>query len=136
MGGQVLLNHFQNFKSDIYVFAKKERRTLSTKEREALEEIERLIEALGKGLREKMKLPKINFEEMKFPVYMPTEGFMSQWCCQCGLRHIWHFIVLRGKEEKDDEIYIDMFRDFKAERLRKFYEKSKKEFKRGVNEDT
>lgn len=70
-------------------------------------------------------MKKIKFNEMKFPLYISSDGFLSQWCCKCGARHIWHFIVLRGKEENDDEIYIDMFRDWKGEELKKFYEKNK-----------
>ena len=27
-------------------------------------------------------------------------------CCNCGFRHAWYFEVWRGKERKDDEIYI------------------------------
>jgi len=69
---------------------------------------------------------KIKFNEFDFPLYITTDSFMSQWCCKCGARHIWHFIVLRGKKPKDDEIYIDVFRDWKGEQLRRFYERHKK----------
>jgi len=69
-------------------------------------------------------MKSIKFNEFEFPLHIKTDGFMSQWCCKCGARHIWHFIVIRDKNPDDDEIYIDMFRDFKAEELRRFYNKT------------
>jgi len=68
-------------------------------------------------------MKKIKFGELEFPLYIPTDGFLSQWCCKCGARHVWHFIVLRGKKEKNDEVYVNCFRDFKAEELRSFWKK-------------
>ena len=69
-------------------------------------------------------MKSIKFKELKFPLVIKTDSFISQWCCKCGSRHIWHFIVLRDKKEKDDEIYIDLFRDFKGEELRNFYKRA------------
>lgn len=71
-------------------------------------------------------MKEIKFPEWNSPLVIPTDGFMSQWCCKCGARHIWHFIVMRDKDERKDEIYVDCFRDAKGEALRKFYEKNKK----------
>ena len=70
-------------------------------------------------------MKKIKFDEFDTPFNIPNNMFLSQWCCKCKARHIWYFSIIRGKNPEDDEIYVDCFRDFKAEELRKFYEKKK-----------
>lgn len=80
-------------------------------------------------------MKKITFKDLEFPLTIKTDGFMSQWCCKCGARHIWHFIVLREKKEKNDEVYIDIFRDFKGEELRRFYDKEIKKPKAKENKN-
>lgn len=69
---------------------------------------------------------KIKFNEMEFPLTLETNSFLSQWCCKCGARHIWYFDVMRQKKPENDLVFIDMFRDWKGEELRRYYEKSKK----------
>ena len=57
-------------------------------------------------------------------VFIENHGFMSQWCCNCSNRHIWHFKIYRDKKNNDkDFIEISMFQDNKANQLRKFYER-------------
>ena len=38
-------------------------------------------------------------------------GFWCQWCCGCGLRHIYYFRVIRGKTPKDDRIEMTIEMD-------------------------
>lgn len=70
---------------------------------------------------------KIKFGDDELPLYLKNNGFLSQWCCKCGSRHIWHFIILRGKTKEEDEIFLTSFRDEKAEELRRFYEREIKQ---------
>jgi len=72
-------------------------------------------------------MSKITFDDLEFPLALPSGGAIYQWCCKCGSRHIWTFEVMRGRSVKDDEIFITCHRDIKAEKLRRFYEKNKKE---------
>ena len=68
---------------------------------------------------------KINFNQLEFPIYIAGDGgFLSQWCCDCGSRHIWHFRVLKGDKSTDGSfIEIDLMGDKVGTKLRKFYEK-------------
>lgn len=75
---------------------------------------------------------KINFDQHNFPLVLPNNGALFQWCCECSSRHIWTFEILRGETEGDDELLINCFRDELAEGLRKVYEKTiKKTEKKG-----
>lgn len=69
------------------------------------------------------------------PVFdLLSGGFFSQWCCKCGLRHIWHLEVIRGRKPEDDVIRVSGFCDETATKLRKFYEghiKSRRKVARG-----
>jgi len=49
---------------------------------------------------------------------------MSQWCCKCGNRHIWHFEIMpANKLNLEPFIKIDIFQDDKGTMLRKAYNK-------------
>jgi hypothetical protein len=76
-----------------------------------------------------MAKKKIKFDFLDFPITLKDDDFLFQWCCDCGLRHFWHFIVVRGNKPEKDEIYINCVRDDVATDLRKFYEKAIKEKK-------
>ena len=66
----------------------------------------------------------IKFEEMETPLYFNLMGgFIYQWCCGCGMRHIWHIEVI--EENKKNYIKVDCAMDKQATKLRKFYKKSK-----------
>lgn len=71
-----------------------------------------------------MKRNKIKFNQVEFPIYITGNGngFFSQWCCGCGLRHIWHFKTYRQKKIEDDFIEINMMADDVGTKLRKKYE--------------
>lgn len=61
---------------------------------------------------------------MPNPCYIANNGFMSQWCCKCGNRHIWHFEIMpANKLNLEPFIKIDIFQDDKGTMLRKAYNK-------------
>ena len=66
----------------------------------------------------------IKFPKMENTEYMGQDSFMFQWCCDCHLRHIWHFHIIRGKTPDDDFVVMSGVRDEMATKLRKAYEKS------------
>jgi len=45
--------------------------------------------------------------------------WLFQWCCDCNLRHIWNFEIIRGKEPKDDYITARSTRDSFATQMRR-----------------
>lgn len=53
-------------------------------------------------------------------------------CCDCGLIHHLHFRIVRGKSEKEDELYITICRDDGATALYRFFKKYKPSKLRGV----
>ncbi len=68
---------------------------------------------------------KINFNQIEFPIFIAGDGngFMSQWCCGCGLRHIWHFKIHKGDKKTGGAfIEINMMQDDMGTKLRKQYE--------------
>lgn len=65
------------------------------------------------------KHKKIIFPQMKDVEYIENNGFLFQWCCDCHLRHIWHFKILRGKTPDKDFIEISGARDDIATKLRR-----------------
>ena len=70
-----------------------------------------------------MKKEKIKFPQMPSRQFVANYGFLSQWCCKCGNRHIWHFRIYRkGKTGENDFIEINGFQDNVGTKLRKFYE--------------
>lgn len=68
----------------------------------------------------------VDFKELPPVIAIRTDGFVSQWCCDCGARHIWHFSVVRDKTPEDDIIVISCFGDESGTKLRKFYERHKR----------
>lgn len=71
-------------------------------------------------------MKRIQFPQLPSPFFIANDGFISQWCCKCGNRHIWHFKIYRANKEegiKEDFIEISCFQDDKGTELRKFYEK-------------
>lgn len=69
---------------------------------------------------------KIKFSRLEFPIYVTGDGtgFLSQWCCSCGARHIWHFKIYKGdKTTGGPFIEINMMGDETGTQLRKFYER-------------
>lgn len=66
----------------------------------------------------------INFPKMNKVEYFENNSFLFQWCCSCGLRHIWHFEIVKiGKKEY---IKISGTDDPLATKLRKFYKAHKR----------
>ena len=65
---------------------------------------------------------------MENPSYVANNGFMGQWCCGCGLRHIWHFKIHEHPKE-GKFIEISIMQDDKGTELRKAYERVYKKFK-------
>ena len=66
----------------------------------------------------------IAFPKMRNVEYIEDNGFLFQWCCDCGLRHIWNFQIVETKKQKYVKIIgID---DILATKLRKFYKKYEK----------
>jgi len=70
---------------------------------------------------------KIKFPPMPDFLYIQHGSFMSQWCCKCGNRHIWHFYIVRGNEREEDMVELTGFQDNIGTKLRKCYEKEQKE---------
>jgi len=56
--------------------------------------------------------------------------FWSQWCCDCGLRHLYHFKIIRGKTPADDKVEFIIERDDWATIAAKTIAKLKKQIKR------
>jgi len=68
----------------------------------------------------KIKLPK----SMDSPTYVQDMGFVSQWCCKCGNRHIMFMRICKGnKATNGDYIEINWMQDDLGTKLRKYYEK-------------
>lgn len=84
-----------------------------------------LLEAGSNPGRKHSKIEE-DFPDLPPVLQINNDGFLSQWCCKCGLRHIWHFHVVRGKRPEDDIIYISGFCDDTGTELRKFWERRKK----------
>lgn len=40
-----------------------------------------------------------------------TNEFWCNWCCDCGLRHLYHFTIIRGKNPEDDRVEMCIDRD-------------------------
>lgn len=38
-----------------------------------------------------------------------TGDCITQECCECSLRHIWIFKVIRGKTPQDDEVEMEIY---------------------------
>lgn len=66
---------------------------------------------------------KLKFEEMQSPIYFDANqgGFIFQWCCGCGLRHIWHIETIQ--QDKKWYIKVDCAADTKGTELRRIYER-------------
>lgn len=67
-------------------------------------------------------MKKIQFPDMPNPMLIANGGFVSQWCCKCGNRHIWHFKIHEGDKGTGGEfIEAHIFQDDRGTELRKFY---------------
>ena len=73
-----------------------------------------------------MNTTKIEFTDLKPIERFKSGDWLFQWCCDCGLRHIWYFEIVRGKKPEDDEVLLRCTRDNMATNLRKFYNRHKK----------
>ena len=47
-----------------------------------------------------MKKKKSLFRQMDDVEYISDNGFLFQWCCDCHLRHIWHFEIMDDVRDK------------------------------------
>ena len=66
----------------------------------------------------------IDFKQMDNPSFIADGGFVSQWCCKCGNRHILRLKIREGdKSTGGDFIEINWFQDNVGTKLRKFYKK-------------
>ena len=64
----------------------------------------------------KAKIQKlVNEPTFDFPTSMNVPGVLYQWCCDCGLRHVWYFVM----SDDNKTLYIDVKRDDYATQLRK-----------------
>ena len=64
---------------------------------------------------------------MPAETYVADGGFISQWCCRCGNRHVLHFKIHKGNKSTSGAfIEINWFQDDVGTALRKFYEKNMK----------
>jgi len=69
----------------------------------------------------------IKINQMPNPSYVNSGGFVSQWCCKCGNRHIMYFQIHKGGKETGGQfVEINWFQDDVGTKLRKFYEKKKR----------
>ena len=64
------------------------------------------VEGMGNG---KKKLESIPYASD--PKVFKNGEWWFQWCCDCNLRHIWRFTILRGKSPKEDKIIAHFTRD-------------------------
>ena len=55
------------------------------------------------------KLDKIPYA--KNPTTVKNNDFWYNWCCDCGLRHIYFVRVVRGKTPKQDKVEMFICRD-------------------------
>jgi len=62
---------------------------------------------------------------------IPSGGYIFSWCCDCNLRHIILYDVVRGKTPSDDVIQVRMIRDDLATELKRHYNRSKKKNRKG-----
>jgi len=75
-------------------------------------------------------MPKLKIREMPPTIEVDNDGFFSQWCCDCGLRHIWHLHIERGKNPQKDFVTVSCFGDDSGTRLLKFYKKHQEKRRR------
>jgi len=67
-----------------------------------------------------------NYRQMEDYEVIGNNSFMFQWCCDCHLRHIWNYQIVRGEKPEDDVVVIRGIDDRYATKLRKYYIKNKK----------
>lgn len=80
--------------------------------------MKKTIQRIGKGMKKKIKFPPC--EDILF---IEDGGWLFQWCCQCHLRHIWRFHIVKDKGKQ--YIRMEGIADEKATELRRWYEKRK-----------
>ena len=76
---------------------------------------------MAKGNKPPKKKQELIFRPMDPVEYIEQDGFMFQWCCDCHLRHISHFHIVRGESPEKDYVVISCARDEVGTRLRKYY---------------
>jgi len=54
---------------------------------------------------------KLDVPHIKKVTTIYNNNFWCQWCCDCGLRHLYHFRIIRGKTKQDDKIEMSIDRD-------------------------
>lgn len=54
---------------------------------------------------------KLDIPYIQSPTTVNNNGFWCQWCCNCNLRHIYFFRVIRGKKPEEDKIEMYIERD-------------------------
>lgn len=69
----------------------------------------------------------IPYAERITTVHNNTSWF--QWCCDCGLRHMYHFRIVRGETPADDRVEFTIERDDWATLARKTITRLKKKIK-------
>ena len=76
-----------------------------------------------KQMKKSHKKPKIIFKELNETLYVPNDGWIFQWCCDCKLRHIWNLKIHRRKKKNGgDFIEVSGIDDRTGTKLRKFYD--------------
>lgn len=66
---------------------------------------------------------KIKFSSMDEVIFIEDDGWLFQWCCQCHLRHVWRFHIV--KSGRKQYIRMEGITDKVGTKLRRFYEKEK-----------
>lgn len=70
---------------------------------------------------------KLDIPYIKRLTVIFNNEFWCQWCCGCGLRHLYHFKIIRGKTPKEDRIEMCIDRDEWATAAAKTIAKYKKQ---------
>ncbi len=60
------------------------------------------------------------------PVEIGNNNLWCLWCCDCGLRHLYHFRIVRGKKPQEDRVVVSFDRDDWATKAKKAIDKHEK----------
>ena len=75
-------------------------------------------------------MDKLDIPYAKTITTVYTDNSWFQWCCDCGLRHIYHFRIIRGETPAKDKVEMTIERDEWATYAAKKIAKLKKQIKK------
>jgi hypothetical protein len=75
-------------------------------------------------------MPRVFIKDTNNPMIFKDGEFWYQWCCNCYLRHIYLFKIIRGKKPKNDRVVVYLARDDWATNARRREKRHKKQIKR------